>query len=267
VVVAYGKLLPARVLALPENGCINVHASLLPKYRGAAPIQWAVMNGERETGVTTQRMAAAMDTGDILLQSKRAIPPDATSGDMFELLAADGAALLSRTLAENPEPIPQDAALATYAPPLTKALCPLDFSHPAAELHNRVRGLAPFLTAICQYGEEIWKVWETRVAGDSAAVMIKPPIIQTVAGSIGAAPAQTVADIKAPASVAQNTSAAAQTDAALPIGAIVNLTPLTVACGGGTALELRVLQAPDKPKRAGEEFARGKRLQIGDRLR
>lgn len=100
VVVAYGKILPPAILSLPPEGCINVHGSLLPRYRGAAPIQWAVLNGETETGVTTMRMDAGLDTGDMLLSSRLAIPPDMTAGELYDALADEGAVLLSRTLRE-----------------------------------------------------------------------------------------------------------------------------------------------------------------------
>ena len=148
VVVAYGKILPPEILALPARGCINVHASLLPKYRGAAPYQWAVLNGETETGVTTMRMAEGVDTGDMLLRRRCAIPEDMTAGELHDALARLGADTLAETLrllqAGRITPQPQDHAQATHAPMLGKALSPMDWRKSAAALHNQVRGLNPW---------------------------------------------------------------------------------------------------------------------------
>lgn len=147
VVAAYGKLLPPAVLDMPALGCINVHGSLLPEYRGAAPIQRAVLNGDAESGVTTMLMAQGMDTGDMLLKSTRAIPEDMTSGELFDLLAQDGAQLLLQTLQQWSAglitPQPQCHEQATYAPMLSKEEAPLCWDKSAKELHNQVRGLNP----------------------------------------------------------------------------------------------------------------------------
>lgn len=145
VVVAYGKILPQAVLDIPKHGCINVHASLLPKYRGAGPIQWSILNGETETGITTMYMAQGIDTGDMLLQVKTDIGPDETADELHDRLSVLGAQLLTETIYQLEEgklaPIPQDDALSCYAPMLTKDLCAVDFSKPAGEVHNRIRGL------------------------------------------------------------------------------------------------------------------------------
>lgn len=167
VVVAYGKLLPQRVLDLPPLGCINVHASLLPRFRGAAPIQWAILKGDTEAGVTTMRMEAGLDTGDMLLKSRRPLPENMTSGELHDLLALDGAALLSETLkaleAGTLQPEKQQEAASCYAPMLDKSLCPLDWSKPAAVLHNQVRGLNPWPTAVCCFGGRSLKVHVSRI--------------------------------------------------------------------------------------------------------
>ena len=151
VVAAYGKLLPPAVLEIPPLGCINVHGSLLPRYRGAAPIQRAVLNGERESGVTTMLMAQGMDTGDMLLQCRCPIPPEMTAGELFDRLAQDGAELLIRTLTEwqagRITPQPQREEEATVAPMLQKQEAPLDWHCPAARLHDQVRGMNPFPVA------------------------------------------------------------------------------------------------------------------------
>ncbi len=171
VVVAYGKLLPQRVLDLPRFGAVNVHGSLLPKYRGAAPIQWAVLNGEKEAGITTMQMNAGLDTGDMLLTCRRPVPQDMTAGELFDALCQDGADLLSETLKRLEKgditPVAQDDALSTYAPMLNKEMCPLDFSKDAKTLHNQVRGLHPWPVATCQLGDLAVKVHKSQVGGET----------------------------------------------------------------------------------------------------
>ncbi|MCI9192393.1 MAG: methionyl-tRNA formyltransferase [Acutalibacter muris] len=148
IVVAYGKLLPPKVLSVPRLGCINVHGSLLPKYRGAAPIQWAVINGEKATGVTTMFMAEGMDTGDMLLKSETEVGPEETSGELFDRLKLLGAKLLTETLDKLEQgelkAIPQDGTQATLAPLLKKEMSALDWSEPAQRIHDRIRGLNPW---------------------------------------------------------------------------------------------------------------------------
>lgn len=148
IVVAYGKLLPPKVLEVPRLGCINVHGSLLPKYRGAAPIQWAVINGEKTTGVTTMFMAEGMDTGDILLKAQTDIGPEETAGELFDRLKLLGASLLTETLdrLENGDldGIKQDNEQATLAPMLKKEMSAIDWQEPAQHIHDRIRGLNPW---------------------------------------------------------------------------------------------------------------------------
>jgi len=147
VVVAYGKILPPEVLRLPLKGCINLHPSLLPKYRGAAPIQRALMAGEKETGVTTFWMEERLDAGDIILQERADIPEDITAGELQERLALLGADLLLKTLElvrEGRAPrIPQEENRATYAPPLTPEDERIDWHRSAWEIHNQIRALSP----------------------------------------------------------------------------------------------------------------------------
>jgi len=167
VVVAYGKILPQELLDIPIYGCINVHASLLPKYRGAAPIQWAVLNGERETGVTTQQMDAGIDTGDMLLQMKTPIPEDMTAGELHDVLSELGAQVLSDTikLLQQGKLIPQkqDDALSTHAPMLSITLSPLDFTKPARVLHNQVHGLNPWPGATMEFEGRPLKIYKSCV--------------------------------------------------------------------------------------------------------
>ena len=151
VVAAYGKILPAALLQIPPMGAINVHGSLLPRYRGAAPIQWAVINGETETGITIMRMDEGLDTGDILLTASEPIGLEDTSGSLFTRLALLGGTTLVKAVALLKEgklqPTPQDPALATLAPMLTKEQGHLDWRLPATALHNCIRGLDPWPSA------------------------------------------------------------------------------------------------------------------------
>lgn len=166
VVVAYGKILPKTVLDMPKFGCINVHASLLPAYRGAAPIQWAVLNGERKSGVTTMFMDVGLDTGDMLLKSTCEIDENMTAGELHDVLSVQGAELLSETLKQlekgTLQRVPQIGE-SCYAPMLSKSLCALDFSKTASELHNQVRGLNPWPTATATVGGNVLKIHKTRV--------------------------------------------------------------------------------------------------------
>ncbi|MBQ6830892.1 MAG: methionyl-tRNA formyltransferase [Clostridia bacterium] len=167
VVVAYGKILPKAVLELPRFGCINVHASLLPRYRGAAPIQWAVLNGEAVSGVTTMFMNEGLDTGDMLLKAECPIDDDMTAGDLHDRLSELGAALLSQTLVKveegTLERIPQIDDDTCYAPMLTKDLREIDFTMPASQVHNRVRGLNPWPSATVWFEGKRLKLQRTAV--------------------------------------------------------------------------------------------------------
>jgi methionyl-tRNA formyltransferase len=167
VVAAFGRLLPKVMLGLPSKGCINVHASLLPRYRGASPIQWAIIRGERETGVTTMLMDEGMDTGPILLQERVPIAPEDTASTLSAKLAVAGGRLLVETLTrlENGTvvPQPQNHALATIAPPLKKEDGLLDWSLSAVELANRVRGLQPWPSAYTYLGDKRLIIWAATV--------------------------------------------------------------------------------------------------------
>ncbi len=226
VVVAYGKILSQRLLDLPRYGCINVHGSLLPKYRGAAPIQWAVLNGEPEAGVTTMQMDAGLDTGDMLCTIRRPVPEDMTSGELYGLLAEDGAQVLSETLraleAGTLTRIPQPEAGDSYAPMLDKSLSPLDFTKPAPQLHNQVRGLNPWPSASCTLDGKTLKVHRSRVADAPAA-------------------------------------------AAAP-GTVVSTSPLTIQCGSGTALELLEVQYEGGRRMLSSDFLRGHAVPVGTLL-
>ena len=165
IVVAYGKILPEEILNIPKFGCINVHASLLPKYRGAAPIQWALINGEKVTGVTTMLMDKGLDTGDMLLKSELEIQADDNAETLFEKLSELGASTLMDTINGMREgkikPIPQTGE-ANYAPPLKKEDGKIDWNRTAEELFNFVRGMYPWPSAFCYFNDERIKIIRVR---------------------------------------------------------------------------------------------------------
>lgn len=165
VVVAYGQILPAAVLEIPPFGCINVHASLLPRYRGAAPIQWAVINGEKETGITTMYMAKGLDTGDMILKEKTEIGENETSGELHDRLMEMGAKTLSKTLElieKGAAPREkQDDSLSNYAPMIDKTAAQIDWNRTAREIHNLVRGMNPHPGARTELFGKLFKIFKT----------------------------------------------------------------------------------------------------------
>ncbi|WP_094546477.1 methionyl-tRNA formyltransferase [Petroclostridium xylanilyticum] len=167
VVVAYGKILPKYILDYPKYGCINVHASLLPKYRGAGPIQWCIINGEKETGITTMYMDEGMDTGDMILKKKISIGEDETAGELHDRLSVLGAEVLKETvglLEKGPIPRePQPHHEATYAPMLDKSISRINWSKPAIEIKNLVRGVNPWPVAYTYYKDQCMKVWSVDI--------------------------------------------------------------------------------------------------------
>ena len=170
-VVAYGRILPQKVLDVPKYGCINIHASLLPKYRGSAPYQWAVLDGLTETGVTAMYLTREMDAGDIIDISKTPIGENETAGELLDHLAVPGAELLSRTLTRfesgKGPATPQDASGVSYAPMLDKSMCPIDWTKTAQQVHNHVRGLHPWPVATMELQGKTFKVHATRVVEGS----------------------------------------------------------------------------------------------------
>lgn len=191
VVVAYGKFLPKEILDYPKYGCVNVHGSLLPKFRGAGPIQWSVLNGEEETGVTTMYMGEGMDTGDILLKESTKIGENETSGHLYDRISQMGASLICKTLdaleKDEVKPEKQDDSLASYAPMLNKKMCPIDWSKPAKEVHNKIRGLNPWPVATAMFGGKRVKVFSSFLSekkGTVGSVICTNPL--TVACGDGA---------------------------------------------------------------------------------
>lgn len=184
VVAAYGKILPIAVLDAPKFGCVNIHGSLLPKYRGAAPIQQSVLNGDKVTGITTMLMDVGLDTGDILLTEETEIGENETSGELFDRLAVLGGELILKTLAalEKGEITPkkQDESLATHTSKIDKSLCPIDFSKSASEVHNKVRGLNPWPVATTKICGKNVKVYSTKLcpkSGKIGEVLSTKPLI------------------------------------------------------------------------------------------
>jgi len=170
-VVAYGRILPQTVLDVPTKGCVNIHASLLPQYRGSAPYQWAVLDGLKETGVTAQYMALKMDAGDVIDVAKTPIGPDETAGELLDRLAVLGADLLSSVLsrfaAGEVAATEQDEAAVTYAPMLDKSMCPIDWTKNAQQVHDHVRGLHPWPVATAQLGGKWFKIHSTVIVEGS----------------------------------------------------------------------------------------------------
>lgn len=226
VVVGYGQVIPQSIIDIPPLGIINVHASLLPKYRGAAPVQWAIANGERVTGVTTMRINAGLDTGDMLLKVETPIGDTETSLDLGPRLATLGANLLSGTLAQlqagTAVAIPQNDAEATYAPVLKKEDGRADWSRPAEAIFNRCRGFLPWPGLYSTFRGQILHIWRAKPAND---------ISLGVSGSLHV------------------------------IG-----RRLLVACGQETTLEIEELQLEGRKRMSAEAFRNGQRLSRDEKL-
>ncbi len=174
-VVAYGRILPQSVLDIPPKGCINIHASILPAYRGSAPYQWAVLDGLKETGVTAQYMALQMDAGDVIGVSKTPIGENETAGQLLDRLAVLGAELLSETLTKvekgTATAVPQDPNQVSFAPMLDKSMCPIDWTQSSQQIHNRVRGLNPWPVAVTELSGKRFKIYETAIINEKTAAV------------------------------------------------------------------------------------------------
>ena len=227
VVAAYGRILPDDILDYPAHGCINVHSSLLPRYRGAAPINWAILNGDRTTGVTIMHMAAELDAGDMILQGETDIGPDETAPELFDRLAALGGGLLVEAVGQiergEAARMPQTASEVTYAPMLGRELSPMDWTKPAQTLHDQVRGLLPWPCATAEFGGVRCKVFSTAVLDGTTD--LKPGTVAE-AGKDG----------------------------------------IVMACGGGSLLRVRELQPDGKKRMAAADFLRGHPLTAGEML-
>jgi methionyl-tRNA formyltransferase len=230
VVVGYGQIIPQTVIDLAPLGIVNVHASLLPKYRGAGPVQWAILNGETRTGVTTMRIDAGLDTGDMLLKSWTEIGPDENGIELGQRLAAMGADLLVETLAGLAAgaivPEKQDASEATYARLLKKEDGLVDWSLPAPAIHNRVRGLQPWPGAYTTFRGQTLHLWKSRLV---------------------------------PERVHTSVDTADTSVRATGPGHLVSAKPLVVSCGSGD-LELLEVQLEGRKRISSADFANGRRL-------
>ncbi len=234
VVVAYGRILPEGFLNAFPKGAINVHFSLLPKYRGAAPVNWAVVNGETKTGITTMKMDVGLDTGDILLQSETAIDAEENAIALMARLAFEGANLLSETLIEfdNIEPREQDDENASYAPMLTKEEGRINWESRAVTIHNHVRGFQPFPTAFTSFQDKTLTIWKT-VEAENAGAGFR------------------VSDSKSP-----------------NFGEILtaNGDDFVIACGNETALKITELQIEGKKRMSARDFLNGVKINDGEKL-
>jgi len=166
VVVAYGKILPKEILDIPKLGCINIHASLLPEYRGAAPIQWSIIDGKKKTGITTMLMDEGLDTGDILKQYELPIADDETGGSLFDKLAILGGEAIADTIAnfKSITPTPQGEATTEYAKMISKQMGEIDFNKSAKEIERLIRGMNPWPSAYTKYEGKVLKIWEAKVS-------------------------------------------------------------------------------------------------------
>ena len=166
--MAYGKILPKVILDIPKFGCINIHASLLPEYRGAAPIQWSIVDGKEKTGITTMLMDEGLDTGDILKQYEIEIDKKETGGSLFDKLAVLGGVAIVDTIAnfDSITPTPQGEATTEYAKMISKQMGEIDFNKSAKEIERLIRGMNPWPSAYTKYEGKVLKIWEAEVAGN-----------------------------------------------------------------------------------------------------
>jgi methionyl-tRNA formyltransferase len=234
VIIAYGQIIPAKLLPIPRLGWINLHASLLPNYRGAAPINWAIVNGETRTGVTTMRIDAGMDTGDMLLQREIEIGPKETAPELAARMAEIGAPLMAETLrglaAGTIVPKPQNHAEASSAPILKKEDGRIDWKRPASEIYNRMRGFAPWPGAYTTFRGQICHVWGEPVSKVGGAGLSS--------GKEGAAPGTIFGE----------------------------KNELFVGCGDATVLCIRTVQVEGRKAVKATDFANGARLKNGERF-
>ena len=223
VVVAFGKILPKEILESVKYGCINIHASLLPKLRGAAPIQWSILNGDTVTGVTAQQMDIGIDTGDILMTKEFVIPENMNAGELFDTLSDMGAEVLTETMEAvkngTLNPVKQDDSQSTYASMLSKELCPVDFTKPAFTVHNQIRGLYP------------WPVATTKIDGKTYKIHKSQKLTEKFSGNVGEV--------------------------------VDNNNRLVCMCGDGNCIEILEIQAEGKRKMDAASFLRGKKIEIG----
>lgn len=231
VIIAYGQIIPRRLLEIPRLGWMNLHASLLPKYRGAAPIAWSIINGEQKTGLTTMRLDPGLDTGPILLQREIEIREDETTPELAKRMAELGASLVTESLIRLDRgeiaPAPQDSTQASYAPILTKEQGRIDWSLTASEIYNRIRGLAPWPGAFTTFRGRLCQIWGRPSAARSGI----------------------------DAQLGQSAGTLIERDAAIE-----------VICGKSTRLQLESVQVEGRKRVSAQEFVNGARLRDGERF-
>ena len=225
VVVAYGRILPDDILEIPRYGAVNVHGSLLPKYRGAAPIQWAVLNGDKTTGVSTMYLGHDMDTGDIIYTDETEIGEKETSGELFDRLMIMGAELLIKTLRDIEEGtaprIPQDHSKASYVSTLDKSICPIDFNKSPRQIMKWIFGLQPWPVATMELEGKCYRVFDAEYT-ESSTVKLPGAVVST--GNQG----------------------------------------IEIACGEGKTIMITELQAPGKKRMKAADFLRGHKIKVED---
>jgi methionyl-tRNA formyltransferase len=228
VIIAYGQIIPARLLTIPRLGWINLHGSLLPRYRGAAPIHWAIANGETVTGLTTMQIDKGMDTGPTLLRREAQIGPNETAPELAARMSAIGAELIAESLLQfdrgKISPVAQETTNVSYAPILKKENGRIDWSRPAQQIYNRMRGFTPWPGSYSTFRGQTCHLW-------SSPAETNPARTQTVPGEI------------------------------IPFG-----KEIFVACGEGTCLRLESVHVEGRKKTSAREFANGARLAPGDRF-
>ena len=236
VIIAYGQIIPARLIAIPRLGWINLHGSLLPKFRGAAPIHWAIASGEMRTGLTTMQIDAGLDTGSTLLKHETEIAPDETAPQLYARLAEAGAPLMLKTLrglaSGEITPMPQDNSQATLAPPLKKEDGKIDWSLTAQKIYNRVRGFQPWPGAFTTFRGKQCAIWGRPVTPDPSGA---------TGAAVGAGP-------DAPGTIRTSRG------------------EVDVTCGEENALRLEFLQLEGRKRITAREFANGARLVPGERF-
>lgn len=235
VIIAYGQIIPQRLIEIPRLGWINLHGSLLPKYRGAAPIHWAVANGETRTGLTTMRIDAGLDTGPMLLKYETRIGADETSPDLHARLAEAGAPLMAETLRglENGSltPVPQDSSLATLAPPLKKEDGRIDWSFPAQKVYDRIRGFKPWPGTFSSFRGKMCQLWGRPMDGEAGSGGGRRALSEKIGGSL-----------------------------------FESGHRLFAACGTGTMLEIESIRIEGKKRMATRDFLNGAHIQAGERF-
>jgi len=246
VIIAYGQIIPRGLLEIPRLGWINLHGSLLPRYRGAAPIQRSILNGDNRTGLTTMKIDAGLDTGPILEQLEMQIGADETAPQLMARMADAGAPLLIRTLrgldSGNVQPIPQDNSLATFAPPLKKEKGLIDWATPASEIYNRIRAFDPWPGTYTHFRGRLCHIWGRPAQHAESTASVEGAANAAHSGS----PAISIAP--EPGTIAENRG------------------DIRVACGEGTWLRIEYLQPEGRKRMAAREFANGARISSAERF-